>query len=181
MGTPRMSVEPGPFGHKHAEVQSQKYVVFADTDRRFIDCSDEVCELLGYRKDEIVAKTIDDLSYVVSDVPAVFDRFVRSGSLDGQYLLRHRSGRPVLIRYSAYAFADGCLAAVWEPAEPWRQLYYAALLELDPTRRRIACKLALEAIANRRLRTAEDGSGSSESDEEMARLVDRLYQELRML
>ncbi len=181
MGTPRMSVEPGPFGHKHAEVQSQKYVVFVDTQRRFVDCSDEVCELLGYRKDEVLAKTVDDLSYMVADVPAVFDRFVRSGSLDGQYLLRHRSGRPVLIRYSAYAFADGCLAAVWEPAERWQQLYYAAVLELDPARRRIACKLALEAIENRRLKMTEDGSASPESDEEMAGFVDRLYQEFRML
>jgi hypothetical protein len=164
--TPRTSPDSGPFDHGHVEVQSKRYVIFADLNRRCIDCSDGVCNLLGYAKAEMLTKAIDNLSYFSSDVPPAFDRFMRSSALEGPYLLRHKSGRPLSIRYRAWAFPDGCLAAVWEPAELWQQLYHMALLELDPQRPNSACELALESVT-RRLESQEDGATSIELRAEM--------------
>src|SRR5580693_8697390 len=105
------SVASNPFVHDIPEVQSEKYVVFADSHRRYVACSQGVCDLLGYSENEILSKTIDQLSFFTSDVPAMFDRFVQRGALDGMYLLRHKDGRPISIRYRSWTFDDGCLAA----------------------------------------------------------------------
>jgi PAS domain-containing protein len=175
MTAPQRSPDSGPFGHAHPEVQSQKYVVFADTNRRYIDCSNEVCGLLGYSKTEILTKTIDDLSYFSSAVPDVFSRFLQNLALDGQYLLRHKSGRPISIRYQAWTFADGCLAAVWEPVEKWQQFYYEALLEFEPENLRVACDLALAEIERRSLECETEGSATSESSNAMAQAAAALH------
>jgi PAS domain-containing protein len=151
-----------PFAHSHAEVDGQKYVIFADSKRRYVDCSDGVCELLGYSKAEILSKRIDDLSYITTEVPAIFERFVKAGEMDGHYLLAHKNGQPVSISYQAWAFADGCLAAVWKPAELWLQLYHAALLEVQPERLEAMCKLALEEIDRYTRECDANGSDSAE-------------------
>lgn len=155
-------VKSSPFTHSHLEVQGQNYVVFADNNRRYIDCSDGVCELLGYTKSEVLSKTIEDLSYITADVPAVFDRFVKHGALDGQYLLRHKNGQSVSMTYKAWVFADGCLAAAWQPVERWKQLYHKALLEVDPDRLRTACTDALKAIEDYARECEKNGTSSNE-------------------
>lgn len=100
--------------HSHPELQNQ-YVVFADSSRRYVDCSDGVCELLGYRRMDLMGMGIDDISYRPENVPPLFRKFREHGALEGEYVLRHKEGSPVRIRYHALAFPDGCLAAVWEP------------------------------------------------------------------
>jgi CheY-like chemotaxis protein len=100
--------------HFHPELQNE-YVVFADSSRHYLDCSDGVCELLGYRRMDLIGRAIEDISYQPETVSTLFEKFRKQGALDGEYVLRHRAGTPVRIRYHAHAFADGCLAAVWEP------------------------------------------------------------------
>jgi CheY-like chemotaxis protein len=132
--------------HSHAELEHE-YVIFADSARLYLDCSDGVCELLGYPRMELIGMSIDDVSYVPERVPSLFEKFVHRGEQSGEYILRHKSGKPVLIQYRSYAFDDGCLAAVWEPIQGWRQLYSAALVEVDPVKlkeRVGAAQLAIE-------------------------------------
>jgi PAS domain S-box-containing protein len=49
--------------HAHAELQGAEYVVFADANRRYTDCSEAVCRLLGYSRQELMRMTIDNVSY----------------------------------------------------------------------------------------------------------------------
>jgi CheY-like chemotaxis protein len=133
--------------HSHPELD-QKYVIFADNERRYLDCSDGVCELLGYPRMELIGMSIDDVSYVPERVSDLFSKFVTQGQQDGEYILRHKSGSPVLIRYRSYIFPDGCIAAVWEPIGGWRELYSAALVEVEPEKlpqRVETARIAIEA------------------------------------
>jgi CheY-like chemotaxis protein len=100
--------------HSHPELQNQ-YVVFADSARRYLDCTDGVCELLGYRRMDLMGMGIEDISYLPEKAAPLFTQFRQQGALEGEYVLRHRAGTPVRIRYHAHAFQDGCMAAVWEP------------------------------------------------------------------
>ncbi|MDP9159453.1 MAG: response regulator [Acidobacteriota bacterium] len=101
-------------GHSHSELNSE-YVIFANASRRYLDCSDGVCKLLGYSRLEILEKTVDDLSYHPDRAAEIFEKYLKRGQQDGEYVLRHKNGRPVPIRYVAHIFPDGCIAAVWNP------------------------------------------------------------------
>jgi CheY-like chemotaxis protein len=100
--------------HSHPELQN-KYVVFVDAARRYLDCTDGVCELLGHRRMDLIGMGIEDISYKPAEVPPLFARFRAQGALDGEFLLKKKDGAPLLIRYRSHAFSDGCLAACWEP------------------------------------------------------------------
>jgi len=100
--------------HSHPELQNQ-FVVFADSSRHYLDCTDGVCELLGYRRMDLMGMGIDDISYRPERASPLFEEFRKQGAQDGEYVLRNKAGTPVRIRYHAHAFPDGCLAAVWEP------------------------------------------------------------------
>ena len=74
--------------------------------------------------------TIEDVSYQ-DGTQKMFEQFLTQGSLEGDYVLRHKDGSPVPVRYHAFVFPDGCKAARWDPINDWRNLYFAALLEVD--------------------------------------------------
>lgn len=148
-------------GHSHSELE-QKYVVFADTAHRYQDCSDGVCELLGYPRMDLMGMTIEDVSYVPERVSGLFERFVTRGELGGDYMLRHKTGRPLFIHYRSYVFSDGCIAAVWEPITGWRELYSTALVEADFTKLRERIDAAELAIQERVQELREDGNAREE-------------------
>src|ERR1700736_1894170 len=135
--------------HQHPELQTEKYVVFVDAARRYTDCSKDVRDLVGYDRSEILNKTIDDLSFDKTSVSHLFEKYVREGLQEGEHILRHKTGKPVLIKYRAWVFPDNCHAATWNPAERWEQLYLDALLELKLNALRNKVNLALSAIQKR--------------------------------
>lgn len=132
--------------HAHPELKDAKYVVFVDASRRYVDCSDGVSELLGYSREEMLEKRIEDISYDVSQVPTLFSQYVERGTLEGEYVLQRKDRTPLPIRYQAFVFSDGCHAAVWEPVGGWKELYLAALLESDPGKQRTKIENALSAM-----------------------------------
>jgi PAS domain len=105
--------------HAHSELRGADYVVFADANRRYTDCSEPVCRLLGYSREELLKLTIDDVSYT-ADVSKRFEQFLRQGTQDGEFVLKHKNGSPIPIRYCSYVFKDGCHAAAWSPIKDWR-------------------------------------------------------------
>ena len=100
--------------HIHPELRSE-YVIFADSSRHYLDCSDGVCQLLGYSRAEILNLSVEDISYRSQDVITLFDEYRQRGKLDGEYVLRHKNGQPIRITYRSFVFPDGCMAAVWQP------------------------------------------------------------------
>lgn len=95
--------------HKHPELQHARYVVFVNASRRYVDCSPAVSELLGYSRDEMMAKRIDDLSYDVSAVPKLFAVYQATSSQQGEYILQHKNRTPVPIRYRAFVLVTDAM------------------------------------------------------------------------
>jgi PAS domain-containing protein len=135
--------------HRHPEVEDAEFVVFTDSSRRYVDCTEGVCRLLGYERSELLVRTIENVSFHDDEVSKLFAEYLQRGRMDGEYVLRHKSGAPVPIRYRAYVFSDGCTAAVWEPLKSWREVYLAALVEIDPAKLKRKVEVALQAVERR--------------------------------
>jgi PAS domain-containing protein len=114
---PAKSAQPAvPGTHHDRHDLKSPYLVFADGDRRLVEVTEEVCSLLGYKRDELLGKTVDEITVPGSaPVAELYEQFVKEGFQEGSYLLRHRDGRPISIRYRAKVFPDGCMAAEWHP------------------------------------------------------------------
>lgn len=156
--------------HSHPELQDAQYVVFADSSRRYVDCTEHVCGLLGYSRAEMLRKTIEDVSYDTGEVPTLFAQYLEKGKQDGEYVLRRKDSSPVLIRYKAFLFSDGCKAAIWEPVRDWREPYLAALLELDAIKLKRKIDLALAAIQQAR----QSQNPASQNDKAKLEITDAL-------
>jgi PAS domain S-box-containing protein len=143
---------PGGFpllSHRHPEVDGAEFVVFTDPSRRYVDCTDGVCRLLGYARSEMLARSIENVSFHDGEVSKLFAEYLRRGRMDGEFVLRHKDGNPIPIRYRAFVFDDGCAAAVWEPIKDWRELYLSALVEIDPAKLKHKAEIALRSVQQR--------------------------------
>lgn len=152
--------------HAHPELESE-YVVQVDDAMQYVDCSDAVCRLTGYSRSEMLDKKISDLSYKPGIVPNCWQQFRTDGEMSGEYVIKHKSGRPMLIRFTAWIFPDHCTAAVWEPVTNWRELYRRAMLEIDPPRLKQYVELAVIAI-HERIRELDRGPESIEERHELS-------------
>lgn len=103
--------------HVHPELEGDR-VVFVDQERRYVEATPKACELIGYEPTELIGKRIDDVSARDSEsVQKQFERYVKEKEQEGVFVLKHKNGRTVPIRYRALVLPDGCMAAQWEPLE----------------------------------------------------------------
>jgi PAS domain S-box-containing protein len=102
--------------HSHPELDG-KYVAFVDEQRKYLDVTDGVCELLGYSRSELLAMRIDEVTApeMRSNTRPLFEQYLQDGLQRGSYILLHRNGNEIPITYIARAFPDGCLVASWHP------------------------------------------------------------------
>ena len=101
--------------HRHPEISS-KYFMYVDRNRRYINVSDGVCELLKWDREEILGRTIDWLTYPNSaDAPVMFRQYLESGKMVGSYMLRSKSGEPVKVKFNARVLPDGCMCSELSP------------------------------------------------------------------
>jgi len=102
--------------HAHSEIDGQ-YVVFVDADRRYVEVTDGVCQLLGYSREELLAKTIDEITApeLRAQVPETFRQYINQGGLEGRHALLAKDGRRIAIRYESKVYPDGCRVARWQP------------------------------------------------------------------
>lgn len=135
--------------HAHSELKNFSYIVFFDSSRRYVDCSEGVLGLLGYGRSDFLNKTIDDISYWLDDVPALFKDFVRRGKQKGTYIVKHMNGSPIPIQYEAFVFPDGCKAAAIWPIKEWRAAYLDVVSEKDSVKLGHRVDVALAAIYER--------------------------------
>lgn len=142
--------------HSHPELQSD-YVMFVNDQRQILDCTDAGARLLGYTRMEVLARTVDQISYEPELIPGLFELYQKRRTLEGEHILKHKSGRPLAVRFRSWIFPDGCMAAICEPVTDWKDLYRSAMLELDPGKMKHRLEVALLAI-HRRLRELEQVS-----------------------
>ena len=83
------------------------YTTVVDSDRRYVWVSDNFCELLGYNSDELIGKRYDEVTApATSDIPVTSSMFKKLGYMHGLWMLIHRTGERILIRYEAWLRAD---------------------------------------------------------------------------
>jgi PAS domain S-box-containing protein len=84
-----------------------EYTNIVDEDRRFVCVSDSFCELLGYKSQELIGKTYDEITASkTSDVPTIFRLFRKFGYMQGLWMLVHRTGERILVRYESWLRPD---------------------------------------------------------------------------
>jgi PAS domain S-box-containing protein len=97
---PSALLEPSLRMH-HAEVRSQ-YTALIDLDRKYIEVSDSFCRLLGRTRKQLIGHRVDDVTAPNTvDIQAVYDGFMCAGYSHGLWLLVHRTGTRILVRYDA--------------------------------------------------------------------------------
>jgi PAS domain S-box-containing protein len=83
------------------------YTTVVDMDRRYLEVSDSFCNLVGYQREELIGKTYDEISAPsTNDIPIVFRLFIKNGYMHGLWMLVHRRGNAILVRYEAWVRAD---------------------------------------------------------------------------
>ncbi len=96
-------------------------VVEVDSERRYIAVSESACRLLGYTREELLGKTIDEISAPSgAHVRAMFDKFIDDHSMNGIFALRKKTGEIIWIRFES-SLKHGRSIATWthyEPASP---------------------------------------------------------------
>jgi PAS domain S-box-containing protein len=98
----------------NAHVQPQ-YVVIVDANRRYVDMSESFCKLLGYQRQELIGKKYDDFTVPrTNDIPVVFELFMNDGYMHGIWVLAHRSGTHLIVRYEAWRRSDGLIEGQME-------------------------------------------------------------------
>ena len=102
----------------HPEIASD-YVVFVDANRRYVEVTDGVCRLLGYSREELLTKTIEDIAApeLRPQVSETFREYVSQGELEGNYSLVAKDGSRIPIRYQTKVYPDGCYVARWKPLD----------------------------------------------------------------
>jgi hypothetical protein len=63
----------------------------------------------------MLARAIENVSFHDGEVSKLFAEYLRGGKMDGEFVIRHKDGNPISIRYRAFVFDDGCTVAVWKP------------------------------------------------------------------
>jgi len=98
--------ELGPQSSPPFDVVSH-YIVVVDSDRKYVQVSDSFCQLVGYQREELLARRYDDLTAPnTNDIPKVFDLFARQGYMHGLWMLVSREGTRILVRYEAWLRPD---------------------------------------------------------------------------
>ncbi len=86
-------------------------ILFVDSLRRYFHVTDAAAEMLGYTREELLGRTIDEISAPDMDVEQKFRAYVRDGSQHGVFSLFHRSGDIIRVRYAARVLEDGCMVS----------------------------------------------------------------------
>ncbi len=83
------------------------YTVVVDHDRKYVHVSKSFCELVGYEVRDLIGTRYDPLTAPnTTDIPTTHDLLSRLGYMHGLWMLVHRTGYRILIRYEAWLRPD---------------------------------------------------------------------------
>ncbi len=95
------------FRDERTERARTAYTTVVDKDRMYVDVSESFCDLVGYKREELIGTRYDHLTALnTSDIPATYKVFNKVGYLNGLWVLVHRTGYRILIRYEARVRED---------------------------------------------------------------------------
>jgi PAS domain S-box-containing protein len=83
------------------------YTTVVDQDRKYVHVSESFSELVGYKGDELLGTRYDHLTVPnTTDISTTFTVFSKLGYMHGLWMLNHRTGHRILIRYEAWMRPD---------------------------------------------------------------------------
>jgi PAS domain-containing protein len=83
------------------------YTTVVNQERKFVEVSDSFCTLVGYKTEELIGRRFDHLTALnTADIPTTFHLFSKLGYMHGLWLLVHRTGYRILIRYESWLRPD---------------------------------------------------------------------------
>ena len=83
------------------------YTTVVDQDRKYVEVSQSFSELVGYKIEELIGTQYDHLTVPnTADILTTYNLFTRLGYFHGLWMLNHRSGYRILIRYESWLRAD---------------------------------------------------------------------------
>jgi PAS domain S-box-containing protein len=83
------------------------YTVVVDRDRKYVHVSESFSELVGYKREELIGKCYDHITAPnTTDIPTAHRLFFKLGYMHGLWMLVHRTGYRILIRYEAWVRPD---------------------------------------------------------------------------
>lgn len=93
-------------------------ILIADDARRYIAANDAACDLLGYSREEILTKRIDDVLVATqAEVEAMWASFLNAGEYSDRAVLRSNNGS-ITVHYRARAnYIPGHHSAIVRPAD----------------------------------------------------------------
>jgi PAS domain S-box-containing protein len=99
-------------------IPDSQYKTVVNLDRRYVDVSDGFCDLVGYKREELIGKQYDDLTAPkTNDIPTVFKLFTKSGYMHGLWMLVNRQGENILVRYESWIRADSLIEGRMEAVD----------------------------------------------------------------
>jgi len=91
------------------------YVTVVNSRRKFVEVSPAFCKLLGYTEEELIGKTYDEITVPrTNDIPLVLEMFLKIGYMSGIWVLAHRSGTKLFVRYESVIRKDGLFESQME-------------------------------------------------------------------
>lgn len=88
-------------------VVKPEFTTVVDGDRRYVEVSDSFCQLLGYRREELIGKLYDETSAPnTNDIMLVARLFAKQGYMHGLWMLSSRRDTRILVRYESWIRPD---------------------------------------------------------------------------
>jgi PAS domain S-box-containing protein len=80
-------------------------ILLADDQARFVDANPAACKLLGYSREELLRRTVFDITPPpqAQPGPALWREFMEQGEQAGEYSILRKDGTPVVVEYRAVA------------------------------------------------------------------------------
>jgi PAS domain S-box-containing protein len=99
--------EHGQHRDHRSRVQPE-YTTVVNPRRQFVEVSPSFCKLLGYTQGELIGRSYDEFTVPgTSNIPSVLELFLQNGHMEGIWVLAHRSGTKLFVRYEASLRKDG--------------------------------------------------------------------------
>jgi PAS domain S-box-containing protein len=112
------ALQDSPFSmssRDHAVRVQPDYVTVVNSRRRFVEVSPAFCKLLGYTQAELIGKAYDDVTVPrTNNIPLVLEMFLKVGYMSGIWVLAHRSGTKLFVRYESVIRKDGLFESQME-------------------------------------------------------------------
>jgi PAS domain S-box-containing protein len=108
--------------HKRGQV-TPAYTTVVDNTRMYVEVSQNFCQLVGYARAELLGMRYDHLTAPnTADIPATYNLFSKLGYLHGLWVLLHRTGYRILVRYESWVRQDTHIESNIEVVQDFRGL-----------------------------------------------------------